>query len=98
LDNTCAALAGVTVTLTGTNYLGQSVTETTTTNANGSYSFTGLLVGTYSITETPPSQYVDAQNMIGSLGGTLSADAFLNITLTAGANGTSYGFDDLSTS
>jgi hypothetical protein len=42
-------LAGVAVTLTGVNDLGQTVTLTTTTDANGNYSFTGLREGTYTL-------------------------------------------------
>ncbi len=41
--------AGLTIVLTGTNDAGQVVTLTTTTAADGSYSFTGLLPGTYSV-------------------------------------------------
>jgi hypothetical protein len=43
-------IAGVTVTLTGTNELGQSVNFTTKTALDGTYSFNGLLPGTYTIT------------------------------------------------
>ena len=48
-------IAGVTVQLTGTNALGQTVNLTTTTDANGFYSFTGLVPGTYSVTFTKPT-------------------------------------------
>jgi hypothetical protein len=41
--------AGVTLMLTGVNDAGQAISLTTTTGADGSYSFTGLLPGTYSI-------------------------------------------------
>ena len=46
-------VAGVTVTLTGTNEAGQAVTLTTTTGSDGSYSFAGLLPGVYSIKIAP---------------------------------------------
>jgi hypothetical protein len=46
--------AGITVTLTGTNDLGQMVTETAVTDSNGNYSFTNLRAGTYTITPTVP--------------------------------------------
>jgi hypothetical protein len=45
--------AGLTVTLKGTDDLGQTVLRTTTTALDGTYSFTGLLAGTYEITVTP---------------------------------------------
>ena len=46
-------LSGVTVTLTGTNEANQLIDVTTTTAADGTYSFTGLIPGTYTITVTP---------------------------------------------
>jgi hypothetical protein len=42
--------AGLTIVLTGKNDAGQLITLTTTTRADGSYTFTGLLPGTYSVT------------------------------------------------
>jgi hypothetical protein len=51
-------ISGTTITLTGTNAFGNSVKETTTTNATGAYSFTGLNPSNsagYTVTETPPS-------------------------------------------
>jgi hypothetical protein len=42
-------VGGVTLVLTGLNDANQLITITTTTAADGSYSFTGLLPGTYSI-------------------------------------------------
>src|SRR5205814_854506 len=46
-------LPGITLALTGTNYLGQSVGPiTAVTDANGKYSFTNLVPGTYKIVES----------------------------------------------
>jgi hypothetical protein len=42
--------SGVTVTLIGTNEAGEAVNLTTTTSINGSYAFTGLLPGVYTVT------------------------------------------------
>ena len=42
--------AGVTVTLTGTNDANQTISMTTTTAADGTYSFSGLLPGFYTVT------------------------------------------------
>jgi hypothetical protein len=43
-------VAGLTIVLTGVNDAGQTITLTTTTAADGSYTFAGLLPGTYSVT------------------------------------------------
>jgi hypothetical protein len=43
-------VAGLTIVLTGVNDAGQVIHLTTTTRADGSYSFAGLLPGTYSVT------------------------------------------------
>jgi hypothetical protein len=47
-------VAGLTIVLTGVNNAGQTITMTTTTAADGSYTFTGLLPGTYSVTAQGP--------------------------------------------
>jgi hypothetical protein len=46
-------ISGVTVTLTGTNEANQTVHLTTKTAFDGTYSFTGLLPGTYDVTIAP---------------------------------------------
>jgi hypothetical protein len=92
-ERTNSGLAGVLLTLTGTNDLGQAVSVTATTAADGSYSFGGLRPGTYALTETPPSNYFDDYNTAGTLGGTPSGNQIYGITLTAGANGLNYDFD-----
>jgi len=50
-----AGIAGVTVKLTGTDDLGNPVSLTTTTAADGSYSFATLRPGTYTVVETQPA-------------------------------------------
>src|SRR5262249_44974028 len=64
-----AAIPGATVTLTGTDDLGNPVSASTTTDSTGFYSFTGLRPGTYTITETQPAGYLDGKDTIGSPGG-----------------------------
>jgi hypothetical protein len=92
---TGAGFAGVVVTLTGTNDLGQAVSLTTATGSDGSYHFGGLRPGTYAIAETPPANYFDdvAANTVGTLGGTSSTNLFSGIVLPAGANGLNYDFE-----
>jgi hypothetical protein len=56
-------VAGLTIVLTGTNDANQLVTMTTTTAADGSYSFTGLLPGTYSVTVQGTKKDVGISNI-----------------------------------
>jgi uncharacterized repeat protein (TIGR01451 family) len=93
-------LAGVTVTLTGTNDLGVLVNQPTTTAVDGSYSFTGLRPGTYAVTETEPVGLLNGKTTAGSAGGTATPvttvpSAITAITLTAGSAATGYEFADL---
>ncbi|WP_252272769.1 SdrD B-like domain-containing protein [Pseudomonas subflava] len=70
-----AGLAGVTVTLSGTDWQNRPVTATTTTNSAGQYRFEGLQPGTYSVTEpTQPAGTANGQTVPGnSASGTPSA-------------------------
>src|SRR5207244_2183518 len=88
-------ISGATVTLTGTDDLGNSVTGSTTTGAAGDYSFTGLRPGTYTISETQPSGYLDGKDTAGSLGGTTTNDQFSSITVASGDSGTAYNFGEV---
>ena len=58
-------IAGVSLTLTGTDSLGAAVTLTTTTDANGDYSFANLARGVYTVTETQPAGFRDGQENCG---------------------------------
>ncbi|MBI1927242.1 carboxypeptidase regulatory-like domain-containing protein [Candidatus Poribacteria bacterium] len=88
-------IPGATVTLTGTDDLGNSVSLSTTTDASGFYSFTNLRPGTYVITETQPAGYLDGKDTIGTPGGTTGNDVFSNIVLGAGVNGVNNNFGEL---
>ncbi len=95
-------IAGVTLTLAGTDANDQPVSRTATTGVDGTYSFPGLPVpnGTgYTLTEyNPPSAptgFTDGQDKVGSLGGTLGNDVISAIPFpAAGANGTGYDFGE----
>ena len=63
-----------------TDNAGAAVTRTTTTAADGSYRFDGLLAGTYTLTETQPpapttgsNGFYDGAETRGSAGGTVVA-------------------------
>ena len=90
-------IGGVTITLNGTDDLGATVNLTTTTLADGTYSFTGLRPGTYTVSETQPAAYNDGLDRVGTAGGTLANDQVSNITLNAGTSAVQYDFGELGT-
>ncbi|NJM41639.1 MAG: hypothetical protein HC853_13210 [Anaerolineae bacterium] len=88
-------IAGVTMTLTGTDVAGNLITRTTTTDASGNYTFTNLLSGTYSVRETQPISYTDGADTVGSTGGGLVlTDTIAAVTLDAGEDATGYNFGE----
>ncbi|MFP5392948.1 MAG: SdrD B-like domain-containing protein, partial [Gammaproteobacteria bacterium] len=98
------ALAGITVSLTGTDDLGQAVNLTTTSAADGSYGFTKLRPSPagYTLTETQPTSLADfagaSGTLVGKVGGvatgTAAANAASGIVLAPGQSGTGYDFRD----
>ncbi|MEO6061155.1 MAG: SdrD B-like domain-containing protein [Thermoflexales bacterium] len=83
----------VRVTLEGTNDLGEPV-YMTNTGASGSFDFTGLRPGIYSLTETQPPDYTDGIENVGSKGGVLGYDQFRRINLTWGDDAVDYNFGE----
>jgi uncharacterized repeat protein (TIGR01451 family) len=88
-------VAGVQITLTGTDDAGQSVSRTTHTDADGGFSFTGLLSGTYALTESKPAGFFDGLETVGSAGGTPANDVISAIALPAATNAAGYLFGEL---
>ncbi len=67
------------------------------TGADGSYSFTGLAAGNYTITETQPDGFNDGLDFLGTVNGEQRGndngeDAFTEIVLASGENGIDYIF------
>lgn len=94
---------GVTLALSGTDYLGRDVctvlaTCTFVSDAGGNYLISGLPPGTYSITETPPAGMTHTGAQAGSAGGTGGAGAgatsITAINLGAGVAATGYNFGE----
>ncbi|HEY7156746.1 MAG TPA: choice-of-anchor E domain-containing protein [Gemmataceae bacterium] len=90
-----AGLQGVTVNLHGATVAGQTVNLTTTTGADGSYNFTNLQAGLYSLTDqlTPQqqAQYQPGAETLGSLGGAIVGNEMI-VALPQGAEGMCYDF------
>jgi len=90
-----APIGGATVTLTGTDDLGNPVNVPGTTNGAGAYSFPNLRPGTYTITETQPAGFLDGKDTQGTPGnGTAGNDVFVGIMLASGVNGVNNNFGE----
>jgi len=83
------------VSLTGTDDLGQKVSLTAVTDAQGAYVFGNLRPGTYTISDDVPLGYTNGKNVLGTQGGTVGPDEFHNIMLQTGTTGTDYNFGKL---
>ena len=95
-------IPGVTITLTGTDALGNPVHATTTTDEDGYYNFIGLFPGVYTITETQPDGYISTTGLLGTVGGETRGtnvdildDILAEITLNAGVRGVRYDFGEV---
>jgi hypothetical protein len=69
-------VAGLTIVLTGINDANQVVYLTTTTGADGSYTFTGLLPGTYHVTVQGAKKDIGISDITLGVGETLSGEDF----------------------
>ncbi|MCA9127805.1 MAG: DUF11 domain-containing protein [Planctomycetales bacterium] len=86
-------IAGVAMALTGTDILNAAVTQTATTDANGDYVFSNLLPGTYSVTQTQPTNFADGQTSVGTgATGAVAATNAIN-TITLGNSPAAVDFD-----
>jgi SdrD B-like domain len=95
-----AGIAGVLVTLTGTDTLGNAVNITVQTDSNGFYDFTGLQPGTYTVSRAHPNGYIDGASNVGTVKGASDGTVVSNgvlgqITLASGDNGINYNFGEL---
>ncbi len=91
-----APVAGVLVELR--NASGQ-VIATQRTGADGSYAFTNLRAGVYSLTEITPAEYLEGDAKVGSAGGTKSGGSEIKqITIGGGVIASDYDFCELTPS
>ncbi len=93
-----SGIADVVVTLAGRDDYGNPVNQTRTTPANGTFSFTTLSPGSYSLTETHPAAWLDGQDKAGTAGGTVGAvgsDAITGIALAGNTAASGYLFGEV---
>ena len=95
-DSNERPIVGVTVTLIGTDNLGNSVNVVRQTGTDGSYRFDNLRAGTYRIVESQPTTHRDGKDTPSRILSALTTnDQFANIALAAGTNGTAFNFGEL---
>jgi hypothetical protein len=85
-------ISGVTVTLTGTDDLGNAVNQSLTTD--GAYVFGNLRPGSYYLTETQPVGYPQGIDSVGTAGGSLVATDQFFVQLGVEVNGLNYNFGE----
>jgi hypothetical protein len=90
-----SGIAGVTMTLSGTDNVGHFVSMVTTTDAQGHYSFSVANPGTYAVTEGPTPGFIEGKNTPGTAGGAVFGDSIQSIVLIAGQDATGYNFAEL---
>lgn len=101
IDGGETGIANITIELTGTDAGGQAVSRTTTTDANGNWSFATLPPGTYTVREpNQPPATLNGQTVAGSAGGSATnvatvPSAISNIVLGVGQASTANNFGEL---
>ena len=94
LDSGEPVLANITITLTGTDSSGNSVNQTALTSSSGTYSFTQLVAGTYTLTATLPSDLAGGKAVDSNSSSLGSASGLVigAIDLASGASQTGFNF------
>jgi large repetitive protein len=101
IDPTETGIAGVTLTLTGTDVAGRPVSASTTTDASGNYRFDNLAPGSYTVTEpAQPAGTLDGTARTGSTGGSATPvgstpSVIGSIPLAAGQSSSGNDFGEL---
>ena len=96
-DSDEPGIGGVVLTMTGQDFLGNSVNIEIQTDENGLYSFDNLAAGTYDVTQTQPEGFRDGQTILGQ-GATAQAldNLFAQIALASDTDATNFIFTELS--
>lgn len=90
-----AAIAGVTVTLVGTDVFNNAVNLVQQTGTNGAYLFDNLRPGIYRIVESQPTTHRDGKDTASTVVASVATnDQFANINLAGGMNATAFNFGE----
>ena len=79
-----AVLPGIVVSLTGTTSDNQAVTASVTSDANGLFTISNMLPGTYNLSADGGANFVNGNMVFGSLSTPEGVDAISGIQLAAG--------------
>ena len=82
--------AGVTVYLSGNDSQGNAVSLQTTTGEDGTFAFTNIPVGVYTLSEDAPFGYASESATAGNKGGDAESGQVSNITMQEGDQATDY--------
>jgi VCBS repeat-containing protein len=94
-DASESPIAGVTITLTGTDVNSTAVNRTLKTGPDGSYKFDTLAPGNYTLTQSQPAFTMDGKDTAGSQGGNTSTNNRIVIAnLAQNTNGTNNNFGE----
>jgi uncharacterized repeat protein (TIGR01451 family) len=90
-------IAGVQITLTGTDTLGNAVNRAVTTDNTGQYLISNLAAGTYTVRETQPAGFRDGSESVGT-GATATAgdDVFTALGLGVDTDAANFNFGERS--
>jgi cyclophilin family peptidyl-prolyl cis-trans isomerase len=81
---------GMNVTLAGTTNQGTAVNLSAVTDATGTFTFFQLAPGTYRVSRSTNSNFIDAQSSVGNLGGTVGSDSISTISIAEGQAAVNY--------
>jgi subtilisin family serine protease len=88
-------IAGVSLSLTGTDDLGHAVSLSQKTDGSGAYLFAALRPGSYYLTKTSqPAGYTQGIDSVGIAGGSLVGTDEFFLQLAQGVNGLNYNFGE----
>src|SRR5262249_31951171 len=90
-----AGISGVTITLTGTDFIGNAVNPPPQgTDSPGAYALPNLRPGNSPLPEPQPAGYPQGIDSVGTAGGSLVATDQFCVSLGLGANGMNYNFGE----